>query len=162
MTVSPTDPAILLAVVAGTLGTVLLVQARLQSRLLRRRIATGAGTVAVDPATGLFSSAAAWQCIRAEANRALRLGRALDVHVGRAPDAAQLDAAGHELVFDMPAGAMGVRLDDTRVCVLSCAGGDAPGSRLRLLDWRSTRIEPGEQAAATALAWISSEVGDAG
>lgn len=158
MAVSPTDPAILLAVVAGTVGTVMLVQARLQSRLLRRRIGTGAGTVAVDPSTGLFSSAAAWQCIRAESNRALRLRRTLDVHVGRAADTAQLDAAGRELVFDMPAGAMGIRLDGTRVCVLSCAGGDSPGERLRGLEWRSTRIEPGEQAAATALAWISSEV----
>lgn len=161
MALSPTDPGILLAIVAGAFGTVLLVQARLQSRLLRRRIATGAGTVAVDPATGLFSSAAAWQCIRAEANRALRLERPLEVHVGQASDTALLDAAGRDLVFDMPAGAMGIRLDGTRVCVLSCAGGDAPESRLAGLDWRSTRIEPGEQAAATALAWISTEVSDA-
>lgn len=158
MEASPNDPAILLALVAGTIGTVLLIQARLQSRLLRRRIATGAGTIAVDPATGLFSSAAAWQCIRAEANRALRLGRPLEVHVGEAPDTARLDAAGRDLVFDMPAGAMGIRLDGTRVCVLSCAGGDAPTDGL---DWRSTTIDPGEQAAATALAWISTEVSDA-
>lgn len=159
MAFSPTEPAFLLAVAAGTAGSVLLLQARLQSRLLRRRIATGAGTVAVDPATGLWSAAAAWQCIRAEANRALRLGRPLDVWVGTALDTATLEARGRALVFDLPAGAMGIRIDDTHVCVLSCAGsGELPAQVRGDLDWRSTSLEPGEEAAAGALAFLSEEV----
>lgn len=151
-----TDPIVLLAIAAGGCGVVLLVHARLQSKLLRRRVASGAGTVVVDPATGLFSANAAWQCIRAEANRALRLGRPLDVWIGTATDAAELDARGRELVFDMPAGAMGIRVDSTRVCVLSCAGSAAaPLEVVDDLDWRTLRVEPGDEAAATALAFVS-------
>jgi hypothetical protein len=140
----------------------LLVQARLQARLLRRRIATGTGTEVVDPATGLWSSAAAWQCIRAEANRALRLDRRLDVWIGTAADGSELDERGRELVFDMPSGAMGIRIDDTNVCVLTCAGRAAEPTRLASeLRWRSAAFEPGEQAAAEALAFVSQEVHDA-
>ena len=151
-----TDPIVLLAVAAGLVGVLLLVHARVQSTLLRSRIASGATARVVDPATGLFSAAAAWQCIRAEANRALRLERPLDVWVGTASDAAELDARGRELVFDMPGGAMGIRIDPTRVCVLSCAGDSA--APLRVVDdlaWRSLRVAPGEEAAATALSFVS-------
>lgn len=155
-----TDPVVLPAIAAGCCGVLLLVHARLQSRLLRRRIVSGAGAVVVDPATGLFSANAAWQCIRAEANRALRLGRPLDVWMGTAADAAELDARGRELVFDMPAGAMGIRVDATRVCVLSCAGpAAAPLDVVDALDWRSLRVEPGDEAAATALAFVSEATG---
>jgi hypothetical protein len=151
-----TDPVVLLAIAAGGCGVLLLVHARLQSKLLRRRIATGASTKVVDPATGLYSAAAAWQCIRAEANRALRLGRPLDVWIGTAGDAAELDARGRELVFEMPGGAMGIRVDPTRVCVLSCAGSAAaPLDVVDDLDWQSLRVEPGDEAAATALAFVS-------
>ncbi len=160
MTASPTDPAVLLALVAGGLGAVLLVQARLQARLLRRRIATGAAAAIVDQPTGLWASTAAWQCIRAEANRALRLGRPLDVWVGDASDAALLDARGRDLVFDLPAGAMGIRIDDTHVAVVSCTNqGTPPDQLVGEFAWTSTSIEPGEEAAAGALAYVSEEVG---
>ena len=151
-----TEPALLFALAAGVAGLVLLTHARVQSRMLRRRIATGGVTRVVDPATGLFAAAAAWQCIRAEANRALRLERPLDVWIGSAGDAAELDARGRELVFDMPAGAMGIRIDPTRVCVLSCAGAAAaPLDVAEGLAWQSLRVQPGEEAAATALAFVS-------
>ena len=42
------DPLALGAFAAGALGVVLLVQARTQSRMLRRRIAGGVGTVVVE------------------------------------------------------------------------------------------------------------------
>ncbi|MCB0880558.1 MAG: hypothetical protein KDB25_09300 [Leucobacter sp.] len=161
MATSPTDPAVLLAITAGGAGAVLLVQARVQSRLLRRRIASGTGTQVIDPPTGLWSSSAAWQCIRAEANRALRLGRPLDVWVGTADDSGVLDRRGRELLFDLPGGSMGIRIDDTRVCVLSCAGsGELPAQARADLQWRSTSLEPGEEAAAGALAFLDGEVGD--
>jgi hypothetical protein len=154
MSISPTDPGLLFALTAGFAGALMLVQARTQARLLRRRIANGAG--AVDAATGLWSSAATWQCIRAEANRALRLGRPLDVWVGTADDADQLDARGRELVFDLPAGAMGIRVDATRVCVLTCAGsGDLSGPVAAQLAWRSTSFEPDEETAGAALEFIA-------
>jgi hypothetical protein len=159
MAASPTDPAVLVAALAGGVGAFLMLQARLQSRLLRRRVATGTGTVAVDPRTGLWSAAAAWQCIRAEASRSLRLGRPLDVWIGRSPDEAVLDERGQALAFDLPAGSMAIRIDPTHVCVLSCAGsGDAPQRAASDLTWRSTSIEPGEHAAAEALAFVSGEV----
>jgi hypothetical protein len=162
MAISPTDPSVLFAVAAGSTGLVLLVQARVQSRLLRRRIANGDTSIVVDPATGLFSAAAAWQCIRAEANRALRLGRPLDVWLGSAEDAHVLDVRGRELVFDMPAGAMGIRVSPSRVCVVTCAGaGAAPDSVTSDLVWRSKTIPPGEDAAAAALAFVSEEPADA-
>ena len=101
-----TDPIALLAIAAGFAGVLMYVHARVQTTLLRRRIGSGAGSVVVDPATGLFSAAAAWQCIRAESNRALRLDRPLDVWIGTATDAGELDTLGRALVFDMPAGAM--------------------------------------------------------
>lgn len=162
MSVSPTDPTVLLAIFAGTAGALLLVQARVQARLLRRRIATGAGAVVVDPATGLWSSSAAWQCIRAEANRALRLGRQLDVWIGTASDGPQLDEHGRALVFDMPSGAMGIRIDERSVCVLSCAGPTAEPTKLAAdLQWRTATFEPGEHAAVAALAFVSQEAPDA-
>ena len=159
MAASPTDPAVLAALVAGGTGAVLLVQARLQARLLRRRIANGAATALVDQSTGLWAPSTAWQCIRAESNRSLRLGRPLDVWVGAADDQDQLDAHGRELVFDLAAGAMGIRIDDTHVCVLSCANQGTPPDRIaQQLRWTSTSIEPGEEAAASALAYVSEEV----
>ncbi len=155
-----TDPVVLLSIVASCFGMLLLVHARVQSKLLRRRVASGAGTVVVDPATGLFAANAAWQCIRAEANRALRLGRPLDVWIGTAADSAELDRRGRELVFDMPGGAMGIRVDATRICVLSCAGSAAePVGVVDDLNWCSMRVEPGEEAAATALAFVSEVTG---
>ncbi len=161
MAASLTDPAVLLALAAGGAGAFLLIQARLQARLLRRRIATGAGTVAVDASTGLWSAAAAWQCIRAEANRALRLGRPLDVWIGATDDVAALDERGRELGFDLPAGSMAVRLDGTHVCVVSCAGsGEAVLRVAPDFTWRSTSIEPNEHAAAEALAFVSTERDD--
>ncbi|MCW2922968.1 MAG: hypothetical protein JWM98_372 [Thermoleophilia bacterium] len=161
MSTSPTDPTLLAGLVAGTAGTLLLVQARVQSRLLRRRIASGAGTVAVDPATGLFSAAAAWQCIRAEANRSARLGRPLDVWVGTAADAAALDACGRELAFSMPPGATGMRVDRTRICVVSCAGdtGSPEAADLEGITWSSRRIAAGDDAATDAFAFMSEAIG---
>jgi hypothetical protein len=162
MAISPTDPSVLIAVAAGTTGLVLLLQARVQSRLLRRRIASGDTSIVVDPETGLYSAAAAWQCIRAEANRALRLGRPLDVWVGTAEDAHVLDIRGRELVFDMPAGAMGIRIAPSRICVVTCAGaGAAPNAVAAELAWRSKSIDPGDDAAATALAFVAEEDHDA-
>ena len=150
------QPALLIALAAGVLGAALLVHARLQARLLRQRIASGTSTVVVDPATGLYCAAAAWQCIRAEANRALRLERSLDVWIGAASDAAELDRHGRELVFSMPAGAMGVRIDPRHVCVISCAGdAAAPNDVVDSLQWRTMRVEPGEHAATDALAFVS-------
>lgn len=155
MAVSPTDPVVLLATVAGGAGALMLVQARVQARMLRRRIATGASSVAVDRSTGLWSADAAWQCIRAEANRALRLGRPLDVWIGAADDADRIDERGRELMFDLPGGAMGIRLDPTSIVVLSCAGsGELPDTVTAGLQWRSTSIEPGEDAAREALSFV--------
>lgn len=151
-----TDPLVLASLVAASLGTVLLAQARVQARLLRRRIASGSSAVVVDPATGLFAAGAAWQCIRAEASRATRLGRPLDVWLGSGVDADALDAQGRELVYTMPAGAMGVRLDERRLCVVSCADGDStPADSARELTWSHRRVAPGEDAATAVLAFVS-------
>ena len=150
------DPIALLAIAAGFAGVVMFQHARVQTTLLRRRISTGAGSVVVDPATGLFSANAAWQCIRAESNRALRLDRPLDVWIGTATDAAELDELGRSLVFDMPAGAMGIRVAPAQVCVVSCAGSAAaPVHVEQQLVWQSLRVEPGDEAAASALAFVS-------
>jgi hypothetical protein len=150
------DPLALAALVAGTLGAVLLVQARVQSRLLRRRIAAGVGTSVVDPTTGLFSAEAAWQCIRAEANRASRLERPLHLWIGAATDADQLDSQGRELAFSLPSGANGIRIDHRHLCVVSCAGPAAtPVELLDSVDWSEHVIAPGEHAAAAAFAAVS-------
>jgi hypothetical protein len=155
MAVSPTDPVVLLSIATGATGALLLAQAQVQSRMLRRRIADGAGTVAVDRSTGLWSADAAWQCVRAEANRSLRLGRPLDVWVGTADDESQLEERGRELAFALPAGAMGVRLDPTTLALVSCAGtGELPHAVADGLRWRSTSIEPAEDAAASAIAFL--------
>lgn len=155
-----TDPLVLASVAAGVVGLVLLVQARLQSRLMRARVVTGASSIAVDPATGLFSPAAAWQCIRAEANRAARLSRPLQVWVGTARDGAELDLHGRELTFDMPAGATGIRVGHRHLCVVSCAGDAAsPVDLVEQLDWSSRSIAHGEHAASTALAFVSEATG---
>lgn len=155
-----TDPLVIASITAGTAGLVLLAQARVQSRLLRNRIAAGSGMGVVDAATGLFSSAAAWQCIRAEANRAARLERPLQVWVGAADDGTALDATGRELAFDMPAGARGVRIGDRHVCVLSCAGeAAAPTGLASELDWAARTIAPDEHAAAETLAFVAEVTG---
>lgn len=160
MSTSPTDPMLLAGIAAAAAGLLLMGQAHIQSRLLRRRIASGANSIAVDPATGLFSAAAAWQCIRAEANRSARLGRPLDVWIGTAADAAALDAGGRELAFAMPAGAAGIRVDRTRLCVVSCAEtAQTPASTVEHLDWTTRRIEPGEHAAHDAFAFVSEATG---
>lgn len=158
MAPSLTDPAVLLAIVAGSAGLLLLAQAHVQSRLLRRRIATGAGTQVIDPATGLWSSTAAWQAIRAESNRALRLDRPLGVWVGTAPGPTELDEAGRALVFDLPGGAMGIRLDETNLCVVSCVAFDAAdlAGAPSAMEWRSTSIAPSGTTAADTKAFIDS------
>ena len=70
-----------------------------------------------------------------------------------------MDERGRALTFDLPAGSMGIRIDPTHVCVLSCAGtGDALQRAAADLAWRSTSVEPGEHAAAEALAFVSEEV----
>jgi hypothetical protein len=151
-----TDPLVLASVAAGVVGLVLLVQARLQSRLMRARVASGAGSIVVDPATGLYSPAAAWQCIRAEANRAARLERPMQVWVGSAEDGAELDRHGRELIFEMPAGATGIRVGHRHLCVVSCAGDSAsPIAIVDELDWSQREIAPGDHAASTALAFVS-------
>ena len=151
-----TDPLLLVALAACVTGTILLVQAHVQARLLRGRIARGDGSLVMDPATGLYSAASAWQCIRAEANRSARLGRPLHIWVGAAPDAAVLDEQGKALVFDMPAGATGIRIDRQHLCVVSCAGEPAsPTGLLESMEWRSRSIEPGEDSATSALAFVS-------
>ncbi|MCW2926636.1 MAG: hypothetical protein JWM86_604 [Thermoleophilia bacterium] len=161
MDVSATSPALLLAVACATIGTVLLLHARVQSRLLRARIATGAGTIVMDPMTGLFSADAAWQCVRAEASRAARLARPLDVWVGIAPDSATLDVAGREVLFGLPPGAIGVRVAPDCVCVVTCADqGAVPEHLSDELTWTTRRVPLGEDAALEAFS-IVSEVRDA-
>lgn len=154
------DPLVLGSTAAGVLGLAMLVQARVQARLMRGRVASGASGMVVDPATGLFSPAAAWQCIRAEANRAARLGRPLHVWVGRAEDGAELDQLGRELAFDLPAGATGIRVGHRHLCVVSCAGDDAsPLVVVEELEWRSHAVQPDEHAASAALAFVSEATG---
>jgi hypothetical protein len=153
------DPFALAALVAGTLGVVLLVQARIQARLLRRRIAAGVGTAVVDSPTGLFSAEAAWQCIRAEANRASRLERPLHLWIGIAADEAQLDLQGRELAFSMPSGASGIRIGRRHLCVVSCAGTTAtPVDLLDAVTWSEHEIAPDEHAAAVAYAAVSEAI----
>jgi hypothetical protein len=156
-----TEPVALMGFVAGAAGLFLLAQARLQSKLLRARVASGVGTAIVDPATGLFSAAAAWQCVRAEANRAARLDRALDVWLGTSSSSEQLDELGKELAFQLPAGSTGVRLAPDRVCIVSCAGADDIDQLADELTWRSISVPAGEDAARAALAFISEVDADA-
>ena len=152
-----TAPPLIAALVFGVAGIALVAQARMQVRLLRRRIAAGMGTAVIDATTGLFAEAAAWQCIRAEANRAHRLDRPLEVWVGTATSEEALEAGGRALVFDMPAGATGVRLAQQRICVVSCAGDASPEQLLRDFDWRGRTIAPGDTAAQHALMFLSEE-----
>jgi hypothetical protein len=153
-----TAPPFIAGLVFGVAGIALVAQARMQVRLLRRRLATGLGTEVIDPATGLFAEAAAWQCIRAEANRAHRLDRPLEIWVGTASSNEALEAGGRALVFDMPAGATGVRLAQQRICVVSCAGDASPERLLGEFDWRGRTIAPGDTAAQHALMFLSEEV----
>jgi hypothetical protein len=160
MHLSLTDPLALASVAFGVVGLVLLVQARLQARLMRARVASGAGTIVMDSATGLYSPAAAWQCIRAEANRAARLSRPLHVWVGAADDGDQLESHARELAFDLPGGATGIRIGDRHVCVVSCADIDASPFRTATeLDWSDLSIAPDEHAASAALAFVSEATG---
>lgn len=161
MDLSPTSPALLLAVAGATIGIVMLLHARIQTRLLRARIASGAGTIVMDPMTGLFSADAAWQCVRAEASRAARLQRPLDVWVGLTPDAATLDVAGREVLFGLPPGAIGVRVAPDCVCVVTCADPTASPDQLSdEVTWTTRRVPLGEDAAVEAFS-IVSEVRDA-
>ena len=146
------------ATAALIVGIALAVQARLQVRLLRRRIASGAGTEVIDPATGLFAEAAAWQCIRAEANRAWRLERPLDIWIGTTSDEATLEASVRGLSFDLPAGSMGIRLAGHRVCVVSCAGTDLSPSLPDAFRWRSRSIMASDSTAQHALTFLTEEV----
>lgn len=154
-----TNPAVLTGIGLGSAGCLLLLQSRLQVRMLRRRVATGAGTAIVDPATGLFTAAAAWQSIRGEANRARRLGLPLDVWIGTSEEPGSLDAHGRALLDALPPGSLGVRLGRDRVCVLSCAQPETPESMPVELDWRTHRVPPTSEAAAQALAFVSEAVG---
>ena len=159
MSDSFTDPILVAGLVAGTCGVIALVHAHVQGRLLRRRIANGIGTAIVDPATGLFSAAATWQCIRAEANRAGRLDRELDVWIGAAQDAPALEHRARELAFTLPRGAMGMRVDRHRICIVTCAPGTPPPKLVDGLDWSYRQIPPGEHAAHHVLAFVSEAVG---
>lgn len=155
-----TQPLVLGSIAAAALGLAMLLQARLQARLMRGRVASGASGMVVDPATGLFSPAAAWQCIRAEANRAARLERPLHVWVGTAQDGAELDQLGRELAFDLPGGATGIRVGHRHLCVVSCAGDAAsPLAVVEELEWRSHAISPDEHTASAALAFVSEATG---
>jgi len=155
-----TDPLVLGSLAAGVLGLAMLVQARLQARLMRARVVSGSAGIVFDAPTGLYSAAAAWQCIRAEANRAARLSRPLRVWVAAAEDADELDLYGRELTFDMPAGATGIRVGQGHLCVVSCAGeGASPASVVEQLDWSARTIAPDEHAASTALAFVSEATG---
>ena len=149
------EPLVVAGLALGTAGVFLLVQSRVQVRMLRRRVASGAGSAVIDPVTGLFSSAAAWQSIRGEANRAQRLKRPLDVWIGTAPSEVALDAAGRTLAESMPDGATGVRVARDRVCVVSCSGSDSPAEVAADLTWHTRRIAPGEDTAVQALAFLS-------
>jgi hypothetical protein len=154
------DPLVLGSVASGAIGAVLLVQARVQARLMRARVASGAGTIVTDPATGLYSPAAAWQCLRAEANRAARLARPLHVWVAAANDRADLDERGRALAFELAAGATGIRVGERHLCVVSCAGEDAsPEAAASDLDWSQRTIAPDEHAASAALAFLSEATG---
>lgn len=156
MTFDPGSPLVVGGIAAGTIGLLLLVQARLQARLLRQRIAQGIGTAAIDAATGLFSPAAAWQCVRAEANRASRLDRTLTLQIGAADTAETIDQCGRELTFVLPDGAMGIRLDPLRLCVVSCVDGDQPiGELVDGLTWTERTIAPSEHAPTDAIAFFS-------
>ena len=154
------DPLVLGSVAAGAIGALLLVQARLQARMMRSRVASGAGTIVTDPATGLYSPAAAWQCLRAEANRAARLERPLRVWVAAAPDREDLEVGGRALAFDLAAGATGIRVGERHLCVVSCAGEDAsPVASATDLTWTQRTIAPDEHAASAALAFLSEATG---
>lgn len=148
------EPLVVSGIALGAAGVALLVQSRVQVRMLRRRVAHGTGTAVIDPSTGLFSAAAAWQSIRGEANRAQRLQRPLDIWIGTAATPDELDAAGRSLVTALPEGATGVRVARDRVCVVSCSGSASPELPVAL-DWRTRRIAPGEDAAVQALAFLS-------
>lgn len=149
MTILPPETLTLLAAALGVIGVFMILQARMQSRLLKRRIAAGEGYNIVDPLTGLWSAEAAWQCIRAEANRSLRLGHPLDVWVGTTDNGEVIDTHGRAIIFELPAGAMGIRLNPNAICVVSCTGfGDLPNAVRGDLTWHSTSFEPGEQAAS--------------
>lgn len=161
-TTALTDPALITGLVTGTLGTVALVQARTQTRLLRRRLAAGVGTAVVDPSTGLFSAASAWQCIRAEASRAHRLGRPLAIWVTRSADSELVDEHGQALLHDLPGAATGIRLSRTRLCVVSCADGLEIGMALAPeLGWRQHLVPAGsDDAARDALVFVSEATRD--
>lgn len=154
------SPILLAAIVAAIAGTLMVVQGRLQTTMLRRRLTSGVGTVVVDPATGLFSAAAAWQCIRAEANRSARLERPLTVLVGSAPDAASLDEHGRALAFDLPAGTRGIRIARRHVCLITCADAlDPDPYELADMAWSARSIEPSATAANEVLAFVSEVTG---
>jgi len=155
MSTSLTDPLLLTGIIAGTAGLTLLAHAHTQSRLLRRRIAAGVGTPIIDAPTGLYSPEAARQCIRAEANRASRLERPLDLWIGSASDAEQLDALGRELVFSLPSGMTGMRLDPRRVCLVSCADVVAPIHELDALTWDHRRIVADDDAMHHTIAFLA-------
>lgn len=152
---SLTDPALVAGIALGAAGITLAVQARIQVRLLQRRIASGVGTAIIDPATGLFAEAAAWQCIRAEASRAWRLHRPLDIWVGAARDDATLERSARALAFDLPAGSMGVRLTEGRICIVSCTGTDVGDALPESFEWRTRRIAASDTTAQHALMFLS-------
>lgn len=162
MAASLADPLVIASVVLAAAGAGLLAQARMQARLLRSRIAAGSGTTVIDPATGLYAPRATWQCLRAEASRAARLQRPLRVWIGTADDSTQLDEAGRDLAFAMPAGATGIRLHGPHLCIVSCAGPDSsPTGLVDGIAWSSREIAPGDEAASMARAFVAEVTGDA-
>ncbi|MBC7460079.1 MAG: hypothetical protein H7287_01820 [Thermoleophilia bacterium] len=152
-----TDPLLVIGLALGVAGITLAVQARLQVRLLQRRIASGAGTAIIDPSTGLFAEAAAWQCVRAEANRAWRLARPLDIWVGTARDASTFEQSAKALAFDLPIGSMGVRLAEDRVAIVSCTGADVAAALPAGIEWRTRSITASDTTAQHALMFLSEE-----
>lgn len=147
---------LLIAFGMGAAGLVLVAHATVQARLLRRRIAQGLGTAVFDPATGMFSPAAAWQCLRAEGNRAARLQRPLDVWIATAKASADIDAAGRQLAFDLPGSATAVRIGRRQLCVVSCAGIDDPDAGAEgSLEWTRRCVPAGGDTAEQALAFVS-------
>lgn len=149
------DPLFLAGLVAGFAGLLMMLQGRLQVRLLQRRIALGAGSAVFDAPTGLFAPSAAWHCIRAEANRAYRLGRPLDVWVGTAGSAAELDEVGRGVALGVGAGTTAIRLDDRRLCLVSCAGLQQPADLLVDIEWQRRRLPADADTAQNALAYVS-------
>lgn len=159
MSLQITDPLVASGICAGGVGALLWASASLQTRALRRRIVTGSGTTAFDPGTGLFSAAAAIQCMRAEANRAHRLETHLNVWVGTGDDAASIDIAGRDLAMTMPGPVSGIRLSRSQLCLVSCVDWTPPSETPNgHLVWTTTQLDASPTVSHDALAWVAQQV----